>query len=102
MCFFETVIRHLPSPQYDHMKPCHRHRLPEIDAQFEALFPSGRPPPPRQYAYANNPRYAYGRLLWEHIPDDRRNNLIEKFGGNEDVARQTYVRWTRSNPVYAD
>ena len=24
--------------QHDHMKPCHRHKLPEIDAHFEALF----------------------------------------------------------------
>jgi hypothetical protein len=25
--------------QHDHMKPCYRCRLPEIDAQFKALFP---------------------------------------------------------------
>jgi hypothetical protein len=32
--------------QHDHMKPCHRHKLPEIDAHFKVLFPSGRPPAP--------------------------------------------------------
>jgi hypothetical protein len=40
--------------QHDHMKPCHRHKLPEIDAHFEALFPSGRPPAPaRKDGYAD-------------------------------------------------
>jgi hypothetical protein len=27
--------------QHDHMKPCYRHKLPEIDAQFKALWHIG-------------------------------------------------------------
>jgi len=73
-----------------------------IDARFKALFPNGKPPTPPKYALANNSRYAYGRLLWEHLPEKTRSNLIEKIGGDEDDVRQSYVRWARSNPVYSD
>ena len=76
----------------------HPNRLSMTQLCHDALLARYRP----KYAFANSSRYAYGRLLWEHLSEERRVVIVEKLGGSEDVARETYVRWARSNPVYSD
>ena len=54
------------------------------------------------YAYASDKRYAYGRLLWQYLPDDCRTKVIGNFHGDEGKARKEYVVWARSHPVFPD
>ena len=70
------LFAHHRIEQHARLRPQYRHRLKAIDARFKAMFPMGRPPAPRQYAFPNNSHYAYGRPLWEHLPEKTRSNLL--------------------------